>query len=324
MKSVNVKVSYTAADIIPIKLLLDKDVMSDSDRIPPVHIQLMPTNKCNMNCKFCSCSERNKSQELDWEKCKKIIDLCKLQGTKSVTITGGGEPLLYPNFVELIDHLHERNIKIGLVTNGLLLSKFDKETYSKVTWCRISNDDSRNFSKDYKEILAKVVLDNPSVDWAFSHVITSRPNLNEMIKVIEFANEYDFTHVRLVADLFEPEKIDMEEIHRQISTEVNDRLVIYQGRKSYTKGDDCYICYLKPVIAADGKVYTCCGAQYALPAATKDMPVKLCLGDALNIATIISKSNKPFDGSKCFKCYYSSYNHILKNRLSNIKHKEFV
>lgn len=326
MKQTDIEISYTAADTIPLKMLLNRNIVNNatSGVVIPVHLQLIPTNKCNRSCNFCSCSERDKTLELSFEKLKKIIDKCSKLGTKAVTITGGGEPLLYYKFEELINYLHSKNIKIGLVTNGMLLYQYKKETYDKITWCRISNGDDREFNDIYKNMLKKVIIECPDVDWAFSHVVSQKPNLNEIMKIIEFANENNFTHVRLVADLFEPQKVDIEEVHKQISTEVDDSKVIYQGRKEFTKGDDCYICYLKPVIGADGKLYTCCGAQYALKNVSRDLPKELCLGDAEDIDKVIASSSKPFDGSKCVKCYYSTYNKILKSMLSNINHKEFV
>lgn len=325
MNKVDRRTSYTAADIIPLKVLLDKDLLQSTQngKIIPLHIQFMPTNKCNLKCVFCSCSERNKSLEMPFDDAKRIIDDCKLLGTKAVTISGGGEPLCYPNFEELIEYFNYRGIKIGMVTNGLLLHKINSKTLSKITWCRISSGDDRDFNDNYNQQLHKVVTENNNVDWAFSHVITSRPNIDTIKKIIKFANEHNFTHVRLVADLFTPEFIDMRVIKSFLSG-LDDSLVIYQGRKEYTKGTDCYICYLKPVIAPDLKVYACCGAQYALETPTKDMPEELSLGDARDIWQIIDKSIKPFNGAKCVKCYYSGYNSLLNSLLSKIEHQEFV
>lgn len=325
---IDIKTSFSAADSIPLKVVLDKELQMSiqrDNRLLPIHIQFLPTNKCNLKCKFCSCSERNKSLEIDFELAKALIGKFKATGTKAVTITGGGEPLMYPRFSELLQCFHDASIKIGLVTNGLLLHKSIKENLGVVTWCRISNDDSRNFTKNYQNHLKQVVTTLPSVDWAFSHVVSSKPNVDEIARIINFANCYDFTHVRLVADLFYPEYINMELLAEKLrSLGVDDSKVIYQGRKAFERGNDCYIGYLKPLIGPDAKVYACCGVQYALEVPSKDLPQELCLGDAMDIEEIMARSNLPLDGSICVKCYYNNYNNILRGMLKTLVHQEFV
>jgi MoaA/NifB/PqqE/SkfB family radical SAM enzyme len=327
-KETDIKTSFTAADSIPIKVLLDKDVIHHAfarSRLIPVHIQFLPTNKCNLNCKFCSCSERDKTQEIDFALAKKIIDKCKQLGTKSVTITGGGEPLLYSNFSALIEYFQKKEIKIGLVSNGLLLHRTEPETLSKITWCRISNSDERSFDDVYKKRLSNVINAALGVDWAFSHVVSASPNVDEIAKIINFANAHHFTHVRLVADLFQPQSVDMERLKTKIVKKgIDDSKVIYQERKAYTKGGDCFIGFLKPLIGADAKVYACCGVQYALEQPSRSLPEDLCLGSALDMENIIARSSEPLNGAICSKCYYMNYNILLKGLLKEIDHKEFV
>jgi len=327
-KNIDIKTSYTAADSIPLKVLLDNDLMQqahNNNKLIPLHIQFLPTNKCNMNCDFCSCSERDATLEMNFDLARAIIEKCRKAGTKAVTITGGGEPLMYPRFTDLVGCFYKSSIKIGLVSNGLLLHKVSKETLDRITWCRISNDDQRTFGNVYRKQLSHVVTESPGVDWAFSHVVSSKPNVDEIARIVEFANEHSFTHIRLVADLFQPEEVDLEQLKETIRNRgVDDVRVIYQGRKAFDRGGDCFIGYLKPLIGPDGKVYACCGVQYALDVPSRDLPDELCLGDAVNIAGIIDRSNIPLDGSICMKCYYMNYNILLRGMLKSVDHKEFV
>lgn len=321
------KNSYTAADNIPTKLILDEEVKKaiKRKRIIPIHAQFIPTNKCNMNCPFCSCAEDDRQTEMSWEDAHKIIKILKGLGCKAVTITGGGEPLVHPKIKEIINMFWANGIKIGLVTNGLLLRHIDPRVLNKLTWCRISNGDFREMNKKYAEYLEKVVTSCPDVDWAFSHVVGRKPNIKEIARIVEFARIHDFTHVRLVADLMEPKKVPMELVELELK-DIGLSLdhVIFQGRKKPTLGSDCYICYLKPLIGADCKVYACCGVQYALDPPSKKLPQELCLGHAFDLPKIIANSNKPLNGNICKRCYYNNYNTILKAMLSDIKHQEFV
>jgi len=321
----DLKSSFSAADSIPVKLVKDYELMQSmmkDKRILPVHAQFIPTNKCNLKCSFCSCANDDRQSEMPLEDARKIINLMKSLGTKAATITGGGEPLLHPDFAEIITAFNEAGIKTGLVTHGLGLNP--QLPLKDLVWCRISNADHRSLTGNYQKRLRQTVEAFPEVDWAFSHVVSSKPNLDEIQRVIEFANSQNFTHVRLVADLFNYENVDLIAVEKEIKNRVDDSKVIYQGRNMPSKGGPCYIGYLKPLISADCKVYTCCGAQYALKEPSKCMPPELCLGSAFDLDKIIDNSDKPFDGSICYRCYYDNYNNILGNILAKTEHMDFV
>lgn len=327
MKQTDTKSSYTSADTVPIKTLLDQDLVQNARKgiIPPIHAQVIPTNKCNLNCPFCSCSKRTKELEMNIAKAFDMVDLLKFCGCKAMTITGGGEPLKYDHLEAFMNYVHKNEIKMGLVTNGLLLDRVSPDTLNLLTWCRISNGDDRRFIGKYPEMLAEVTSAAGNVDWAFSHVVSNKPNYEEIARVVAFANRAAFTHVRLVADLFAPEAINMKDVQLYLkSKNINDQRVIYQERKAHTRGGECYIGYLKPLISPDFKIYACCGVQYALATPSYDLPEELCLGSVFDLKMIVAKSRIPFHGEMCVKCYYMNYNTILKSMLSNIEHREFL
>lgn len=110
--------SYRSANAFPMKML-NTDAWFEGNRIVPNHLQLNITNKCNLTCKFCSCADRDLSQ---WLTKEKILDeMAKFHslGGKSVTIAGGGDPTVHPDFDEIIGGIHDLDIRIGLVTNGI-------------------------------------------------------------------------------------------------------------------------------------------------------------------------------------------------------------
>ena len=326
-QSYSIRSSYTAADSIPFKLISDArivGIITQRKVIPPWHVQFIPTNKCNLNCPFCSCAEDDRKTEMNITDAEYIISLLHELGSRAVTITGGGEPFLYKHISRLIWGFVLHNIQVGLVTNGLLLNR-NHSALKPVTWCRISNGDDRQFTDDYHRTLSEVVASNQHIDWAFSHVVSRHPNICEIKKVIGFANEHKFTHVRLVADLLDYENVDMEALQYQLEDDKIDlSRVIFQARNEPVRGMPCYICYLKPIIGADCKVYTCCGVQYALKKPSKKMPRELCLGSAFDMQKIIERSHRPFDGSICHRCYYKSYNDVLRELLAEHEHEVWV
>ncbi len=224
-----IKEFYTAASTFPAKLL-HQEVIKDK-KIIPLHLQLSPTNVCNLNCDFCSCSDRDKKKQLSFEQVKYILDVCAERGTRAITITGGGEPLMHPKINEIIEHGTKfiLEIEVGLVTNGILLDKL--KHHDNLIWCRISSDDNRTPAYDKIE---QALLINPQTDWAVSYVVTKEPNYKIMKELINFANENNFTHVRLVSDLCDLDNTpSMEKVRWKL-----DRLGIVSGfvipDKSYT------------------------------------------------------------------------------------------
>lgn len=88
----------------------------------PLVLMLEPTHQCNLNCLGCGRIKEYREtlgQSLTLEECLGAVEEC---GAPVVTITGG-EPLLYPPLVELIQELQRRRKHIYLCTNGLLLPR---------------------------------------------------------------------------------------------------------------------------------------------------------------------------------------------------------
>jgi len=244
-------------------------------------------------------------------------------GCKSVTITGGGEPLLHPDINKLIKALNrELDIRVGFVTNGTKFRKFT--AYEDVVWCRISSSDDRY--PDWTGI-QEAVESAPKIDWAFSHVLTRKPNWGVISGVVNFANRYGFTHVRLVADLLDVEASarQMEEVKDFLKFhDISDSLVIYQGRTDYTRGRDrCLISLVKPLVGADGGIYPCCGVQYAQDPPGRDYVASMRMGWVTDVDSIW-RGQKYYDGSACVRCYYDDYNEALSLMGMPLTHREFI
>ena len=317
--------SFTAASTLPAKLLQNIALIGRirAGFIPPIHVQLNPTNRCNLNCSFCSCSERDRKAELELDKLLRVMGQFKTLGCRSVTITGGGEPLLYPEIGILIKILNKcLRLKIGLVTNG---TQFHHFTVSKdITWCRISSSDDR---EPCWEGIERAVKDGVGIDWAFSHVLTRSPDWKRLGRLLTFANQHNFTHVRIVGDLLDIEEaaIVVKAAREQLLLDgIDDSRVIYQDRAAYVSGRGrCGISLLKPVIGADGGIYPCCGVQYAQDPPGLDLVDTMRMGTTNDIDRIW-KDQASFDGSVCSRCYYDNYNSILKLMTTPLQHREFI
>ena len=146
--------SYTSANAMPSKIFHNIPFLKNlhcKDRIIPIHVQLIPTNKCNLNCSFCSFSDADRKIELSLQQIQEILDILHSLGTLSITWTGGGDPLMHPMFPDMIQYASEHLIESGLVTNGILINKLKQYYADLLTWCRISASDERRLSERNKQ-----------------------------------------------------------------------------------------------------------------------------------------------------------------------------
>lgn len=115
----------------------------------PLHVRLKPTNRCNHRCGYCCyrcpdlyLGERmDPGDEIPPAKMAEIVEDLVGMGVKAVTFSGGGEPLLYPAFVETARALADGGVKIAALTNGALLRGEAAELLGeRASWVRVSMD----------------------------------------------------------------------------------------------------------------------------------------------------------------------------------------
>jgi MoaA/NifB/PqqE/SkfB family radical SAM enzyme len=321
--------SYTAASGgFPIKIFKNLGLVSgitNQNRIAPIHLQLNPTNHCNLNCRFCSCSERDKSFQLSKEQISIIFSKFRSLGCKAVTITGGGEPLMWKeggsDIGWIIGEALRHGIEAGLVTNGRLFYDFDGSMIDPLTWIRVSLSDETNISTLLGFMVARMT---DKTDWSFSYVVTSNPNVDNIYHALQFANKHNFTHVRIVNDILKP-VTNLESLRNKVLDRgANDKLAIWQDRQHYTIGTPrCLISLLKPTIGADGLLYPCCGSMYAQEIPAKDYCKSMAMGGIDDIEDIW-ENQQYYDGRDCVKCYYEHYNSALTSLIDDVDHAVFV
>jgi MoaA/NifB/PqqE/SkfB family radical SAM enzyme len=89
-------------------------------------IQIEPTTRCNFKCIFCAGRHYNQG-DLSCEGLNRILDI--FTDLKHVQLQGEGEPLLNPNFFEMLNMLRQKNISVSFVTNG---SQFTSKNISRI------------------------------------------------------------------------------------------------------------------------------------------------------------------------------------------------
>ena len=109
------------------------------DEMPPISVELHLTNLCNLNCKWCTdkvLKEDKASSEK--ESILKLFDYFA-EHNVGVTIEGGGEPSVHPDFEEIVRYGYEKGLHMGLISNGVNDFSHLAKCFK---WIRISVDAS--------------------------------------------------------------------------------------------------------------------------------------------------------------------------------------
>lgn len=103
---------------------MDNKNINGKNRLNQLYLYL--TEGCNLRCRHCWLApkhenENQKYKHMEFEIIKSLIKQGKEMGLSGVKLTGG-EPLMHPQIVEIIDYLVNEGFSIVIETNGVLIS----------------------------------------------------------------------------------------------------------------------------------------------------------------------------------------------------------
>jgi MoaA/NifB/PqqE/SkfB family radical SAM enzyme len=90
----------------------------------PIYLVHALTARCNARCGFCAWNPEfyDPKEQLSTPAIKRLYSDARRQGFIGLSIWGG-EPLLHPDFEDVVRHAHELGLITNMVTNGFLLEK---------------------------------------------------------------------------------------------------------------------------------------------------------------------------------------------------------
>ncbi|MCD6403085.1 MAG: radical SAM protein, partial [Candidatus Aenigmarchaeota archaeon] len=109
-------------------------------KLKPVKLQFNPTNRCNLNCKFCWLRDfpnLKYNDELSEGRYIDLVNEAKKLGIKEIQITGGGEPLMRRDLEEIMKRIKKKKLIGKLTTNGTLFTKEFASTLVEIEWDEI-------------------------------------------------------------------------------------------------------------------------------------------------------------------------------------------
>ncbi len=274
------------------------DAMRGGDLPPPVHVRIKPTNVCNHSCYFCAYRTDDVSlgenmvvrDRIPREKMAEIVDDLLTMGVRAVTFSGGGEPLLYPYFVETVERLAAGGVKIASLTNGSRLKgKVADALAAHGTWLRVSIDgwDGPSYG-DYRAVNAGAfdeVMTNLTNFAARgsncvlgASIIVDEKNAPHILELCRKLKATGVAHVKISPCIIANSGAENNEYHNEFKDIVKAQI---SEAKTLDDGDfhivdhyhgmevdfskpyrHCTFAQMLTVIGADCKVYTCQDKAY--------------------------------------------------------------
>jgi len=175
----------------------------------PSKIQIEITNKCNLDCAMCPRKDFElEYKDMDFGTLKQIAE--KIPAGLEITLTGWGEPLLYPHIHEVIKLFKQKKCFVELTTNGTLLKGemlkklisdgLDSISISFDSFEGLSDDDFRHRSSFAK----KAVINLISVRGQNKKpLVILQPTLhkgkeNELLELIKSGKELGVDRINIV------------------------------------------------------------------------------------------------------------------------------
>lgn len=165
---------------------------------------LFLTLKCNQNCGYCH--RFLGIDELDLEHNKEVINKVAEDGIRNMTFTGG-EPLLYPNILELLKLAEKKGIKSKIITNGQILANNQKmrEIYNYIDSITLSIDSANNemnekLGRGYNHLNNIRMVLNSLGEYDVKvniNTVVSRVNIDHLGELGEFLKEYKINSWRI-------------------------------------------------------------------------------------------------------------------------------
>ena len=166
--------------------------------VAPVNVTWEMTYACNLSCIHClSDSGRKKPGELTTDQCLGVIDELARNKVFQFNI-GGGEPFMRPDFLDLLDHAHEKGMVTCISTNGTLIDDdVARRLHHRLVYIQVSLDGATAQSNDAirgkgsfrKVINALECLKQENIEVSINTVLTRR-SISELDKLADLAASF--------------------------------------------------------------------------------------------------------------------------------------
>ena len=272
----NKKIFYHPENIVAFK---------EGKRPFPVTLEIDLTNRCNHRCSFCFYAEHisiNKDS-LDTEIIKKRLAEAKELGTKGISFTGGGEPMIHKNYEEILIFTKKLGFDVGTITNGSIITEKNVDVLIKnLQWIRISlaGGDAKSYSKvqgvdQFDKVVNNIKLLSKRKENLKSNInigIRTLVTPENIHTITNFANEIkklNINYYQLAPDQYTNDggkfwnSVETQQVFKETHDVLLENNISFLGTaymKSQEKIDyptTCYAHFFKAAILAEGYYVFC-------------------------------------------------------------------
>lgn len=127
-----------------IKLLLGK-----KSKVRLLYLEV--THRCNARCLSCyTGAGKEKDDVLTLDEKKSVVRQARALGAHAVSLSGSGEPLLYPHIFDLIEFICRQNMQVVMFTNGTTIDRACAERLIRnqvITYFKLFSLDPATFDR---------------------------------------------------------------------------------------------------------------------------------------------------------------------------------
>lgn len=322
------------------------DLMAHGQHLPPIHTQIIPTNRCNQNCRACayrlpgytSAELFNPRDEIPSERLLELASDCYAMGVKAIEVTGGGEPTLHPAFDALCGLiLFDYGIDLGVVSNGTNWRQERVNLVANAHWVRISIDagtpetyasyrhSSPTMFHEVRGTVRKLAAAKRKHTILGVGFVVTADNWREILLATQNAKEDGADNIRISA-AFQPqgtgyfatfgdqaedlclEAKGLEDKRFKVFNNFSDRLS--DLAIGHPKDPDCGFQRVSTYIGADLNVYRCCVLAYStrgILGSLRDQRYS-----AMWFSEETMKKFREFDARQCPRCMFTGKNDAIR------------
>lgn len=335
----------------PLKLLTHRDKIStmlSGGFVYPVSVEFDLSNTCPHDCPFCSfgTSQSQGYRQQNWvqfptDRALTLLDELAACGVKSVTFTGGGEPLIHKAAAAILERAHANGLEFGVVTNGFALKGSAQDVIARhAKFVRVSLDagtaETHRFTHGTATDQFHAIIANLAATRAKSPTLTigasfcvMDQNWKEIYAAAKLVKDAggNYLEVRpvyptdwrgdgFVPDLTHVEEARTEILHARAHLDGDGFRVIGMvdrfervaaPEKQFSK---CRTGSLSTVIGADGRIWWCCvqrGQEFFNTASVLHQSFNKAWREAMD-----RKMSEHIDLANCPRCRYDSLNVVIE------------
>lgn len=319
----------------------------------PIHVQIVLSDLCNQDCSFCAyrmsaglsremfgtAKTHNPNRKIPTKKAIEILDDCAAMGVKAIQFTGGGEPTVHPDHIEIFRHAQALGMQTALVTNGVKMLPVPE--ILNMQWVRVSVD--AGSEDDYKRI-RRVSGVHWRKSWAaiesmreFGYegtlgvgFVVTPENYRGICNATWLARKAGASNIRIGAvfssdgigfygDCVEDITYEIEKAKR-LSSDSFQVIDLFGRRLGDLEGGSpehpfCGYQYFTTYIGGDLNVYRCCNTAYT---------PKGLLGSLVDTRFADLLPKWELDARTCTACQFKGQNEAINAMLDAPQHKNFV